>query len=307
MIQKQQLGKRVAWTAITGGFVVVAGLLLVGCSKSADKPASQVAVKVNREELTIHQVNLLLEQQRALRPDQVEAARKFALERLIDQELAVQKATEIKLDRSPRVMQKIEAARRDIIARAYLERVGEGASKPSEAMIYKYYTDNPALFSERRVYQLQEWFIEVDPAQADAVRAKAQTTKVATEFTDYLRASNLKFESNQAIRAAEQLPLGHLAAFAKMNDGETTINTTPNGLQVVTLVGSRREPVEISRVKPVIEQYLLNEQKTRIIADDIKALRNAATIKYVGGFADAASGAAPTAADAASNNASNVK
>ncbi len=296
-----------SWPAVTSGAIVVAGLLLVGCSKSADKPASQVAAKVNREELTIHQVNLLLEQQRALKPEQVEAARKFTLERLIDQELAVQKATEIKLDRSPRVMQKIEAARRDIIARAYLERVGEGASKPSEAQIYKYYTDNPALFADRRVYQLQEWFIEVTPAQADAVRAKALSTKAPTEFTDYLRASNLKFESNQAIRPAEQMPLGNLAAFAKMNDGEITINATPNGLQVITLIGSRREPVELSRVKPIIEQYLLNEQKSRIIADDIKALRSAAAIKYVGSFADAASGAAPTAADAASNNASGVK
>jgi EpsD family peptidyl-prolyl cis-trans isomerase len=289
----RQLGKQAAWPGLTACVIVFSGIFLMGCSKPAEKPASQVAAKVNKQELTIHQVNYLLEQQRGLKPEQVEAARKQALERLIDQELAIQKAVEMKLDRDPRVMQQVEAARRDAMARAYFDRVGDGASKPSEAQIYKYYTDNPALFSQRRVYQLQEWFIEVGPAQADAVRAKALSGKVMSEFTDYLRASSLRFEFNQAVRAPEQLPLNSLAAFAKMTDGETIIHTKPNGLQVIALVSSRKEPVELSRVKPVIEQFLMNDHKSRIIGDDLKALRMAAAIRYVGSFGGAAEGVAP--------------
>jgi hypothetical protein len=53
-------------------------------------------------------------------------------------------------------------------------------------------------------------------------------------------------------------------------------------------VGSRLEPVELARARPAIEQFLLNDQKRRIIADDVKALRAASTIRYVGAFADAA-------------------
>ncbi len=280
----RQLGKQTVWPSFTACVIAIAGVLLAGCNKPDEKPASQVAAKVNKQELTVHQVNFLLEQQRGLKPAQ-------ALERLIDQELAIQKASELKLDRDPRVMQQIEAARRDIIARVYFERVGDGASKPSDAQIYKYYTDNPALFAQRRVYQLQEWFVEVAPPQADVVRAKAQSGKVLTEFTDYLKANNLKFESNQAVRAAEQLPLNSLTAFAKMADGETIIHTKPNGLQVIALISSRREPVELTRVKPAIEQFLMNEHKTRIIADDLKALRMNAAIRYVGTFGDAAEGA----------------
>ena len=77
-------------------------LVLVGCEKKAG--ASPTAVMVNKEEITVQQINHVLQQQRGLKPEQVDAASKQILERLIDQELAVQKAGELKLDRDPRVL-----------------------------------------------------------------------------------------------------------------------------------------------------------------------------------------------------------
>jgi EpsD family peptidyl-prolyl cis-trans isomerase len=297
-----KLERQLARPRLAACILAASGLLLMGlagCNRSqGEKPATQVAAKVNKQELTVHQVNFLLEQQRGLRAERAEVARKQALERLIDQELAIQKAAEIKIDRDPQVMQQIEAARRDIIARTYYERLGNGASKPSESQVQKYYADNPALFSERRVYQLQEWYVEVPPEQVEAVRAKAQGTRLMAEFTDYLKAGNFKYEFNQATRAAEQLPLSSLASLSKLADGQTLVNNRPNGLQVIAVVSSRREPLELDRVRPAIEQFLLNEQKGRIVSDDLKALRQAAAIRYMPGFegtaeaASAASGAA---------------
>ena len=96
-----------------------------------DKPVLQTAAKVNKEEITVSQINQVLGQQRALPAEQAASAAGVALERLIDQELALQKASDQKLDREPRVMQQIEAARREIISRAYVEKIGEGAPKPT--------------------------------------------------------------------------------------------------------------------------------------------------------------------------------
>jgi len=196
-------------------------------------------------------------------------------------------------------MQQIEAARRDIIARANFDRVASGAGKATDVQVQKYYADNPALFAERRIYQLQEWSVEASPDQIESLRAKAQSSKVMNEFTDHLKAHNIRFQFNNAVRSAEQLPLAGLPTFSKLQDGETIINARQNGLQVLMLVSSRREPVELDRARPAIEQYLLNEQKSRIIADDLKALRAAAAIRYVDGHGDAkpsdkpGSGAAP--------------
>lgn len=266
---------------------VAATVALVGCGEKK-KPATQTAARVNQEEITVHQINYVLSQQRALPASQAASAGKQVLERLIDQELALQKAAEQKIDRDPRVTQQVEAARRDIIARAYFEKIGAGAPKPSDAEVKAYYDNNPALFRNRRIYTLQELNIEAAPEQADSLRAKLQAAKDLNEFVEYLKANNIKFTGTQAIRPAEQLPLTALPAFAQMKDGQTLFNKTPKGVQVIILAASRSQPVDEERARPAIEQFLLNERKRKVIEDDLKALRATAKIEYVGDYVKSA-------------------
>ena len=270
-------------------------LSLAGCGGEKDKPASQTAAKVNKEEILVHQINFVL-QQRGLKPEQADAASKQILERLIDQELALQKAVDLKLDRDPRVVQALEAAKRDIVARAYLEKAGEAAAKPTPEEVKRYYDEKPALFKERRIYSLQELAIEARPEQIEGLRAQLAESKSINGFVDYLKASNIRFAVNQAVRGAEQLPLSALDAFARMKDGQATLAATPNGAQVIVLAGSRSEPIDEARARPAIEQYLLNEAKRKVVEADIKALRTAAKIEYVGKFAEGAASAAPAPA-----------
>ena len=278
---------RISLVALTAAVV-----LLAGCGDKKEKGASQTAAKVNKAEVTVHQINFVLQQQRGLKPEQTDAASKQILERLIEQELALQKADELKVDRDPRVVQQLEAAKREIIARAYLEKVGEAAPKPSPEEIKKYYDEKPALFSERRIYSIQEITIEARPEQLGALRDKLAAVKNISEFTDYLKANDFKFAANQAVRAAEQLPLQGLEAFAKMKDGQAVINQAPNGMQVVVLAGTRSQPVTEEQARPAIEQFLLNERKRKLVEADVKALRAAAKIEYVGKFAEGAPGSA---------------
>ena len=287
---------------------VVAALLLAGCGDKKDKAASQTAAKVNKEEITVHQINFVLQQQRGLKPEQTDAASKQILERLIDQELALQKANDLKLDREPRVVQALEAAKRDIVARAYLEKAGEAAPKPTPEEVKKYFDEKPALFKERRIYSLQELAIEAKPEQVETLRTQLGAAKSINEFVDYLKANNIRFAANQAVRAAEQLPLTALDAFAKMKDGQAMLAPSATGAQVIVLAGSRSEPVDEARAKPAIEQYLLNEAKRKVIEADMKAMRSAAKIEYVGKFAPtAASGAASAAAPAPAPSASSTE
>jgi EpsD family peptidyl-prolyl cis-trans isomerase len=280
-------------------------LVLAACGEKKDKPATQTAARVNKEEITVHQINFLLQQQRGLRPEQTEAVSKQMLERLIDQELALQKAGELRLDRDPQVVQQLETARRDIVSRAYFEKVGAGASKPSAEEVKKYYDENPALFSQRRVYQLQELLVEAAPDRVPTLRAQLQEAKNVGEFVEYLKKNEYRFSANQAVRAAEQLPLATVGTFAQLKDGQAMLSPTPTGAQVIVLVASRSQPVDEERAKPAIEQFLVNERKRKIIADDLKALRAAAKVQYMGKFAEGAASAptaaAPTAADVAAS------
>jgi len=260
--------------------------MLAGCGdKKKEKPATQTAAKVNKEEITVHQINFVLQQQRGLAPEQAASASKQALERLIDQELALQKALDQKIDRDPRVAQQLDAARREIIARAYVEKISSGASKPSPAEVKAYYDTHLPLFKERRLYSLQELSIEAKPDQIATLRAKLESAKSVPEFVEYLKANDIKFGANQAVRAAEQLPLASLDRIAVLKDGQSVFSQTPTGATILILAGSRSQPVDEIKATPAIEQFLLNDRKRKVVEEDLRALRTAAKIEYVGDYA----------------------
>jgi EpsD family peptidyl-prolyl cis-trans isomerase len=285
--------------------ILTAALLVLGCDeKKKGGDASQAAAKVNSEDITVQQINQVLQQQRGLRPEQAEAASKQILERLIDQELAAQKAIELKLDREPRVLQQIEAAKREIVSRAYLDKAGEAASTPTPEEIAKYYDEQPALFKGRRVYNLQEINIEAKAEQVPLLKEKLEASRNVAEFVESLKAAGFAFSANQAVRAAEQLPLRSLANFGAMKDGQAMLNASPTGAQVIVLAGSSLQPVTLEQARPAIEQFLLNERRREILAKDLKALRDAGKIEYIGKFAASAPAAVGVPAAAASAPAS---
>ena len=271
---------------LLGAVALALTAALAGCGDKKEKTVLQTAAKVNKEEITVSQIQQVLNQQRAAIPaSQAASAQGAALERLIEQELALQKASDQKLDREPRVMQQLEASRREIIARAYVEKIGEGAPKPTPAEVKAYYDKHPALFANRRIFNLQEVNVEFAPAQQEAVKAALQGAKTFAVFIDYLKANSFKFQGTEGVRAAEQLPLASVDQFAALKDGQAVFVPQPNGARIIHLVGSRSQPVNLDRATPAIEQYLLNERKRKLISDDIRALRSAAKIEYVGDYA----------------------
>lgn len=268
-------------------------LVLAGCSdRKQEKAASQTAVRVNKEEVTVHQINAMLQQRRGLKPEQVEVASKQILEFLVDQELAVQRTRELKIDQDPRVMLQLETAKREVLARAYAERTGESVSKPTDDEIKKYYDDTPALFKDRRIYSLQELSIDALPEQVAALRNQMQRVKSASELAEYLKANDIRFTGNQGVRAAEQLPADLLGNLVKMKDNQMVLLPSATGAVAIMLVSSRADPVDEARARPAIEQFLLNDAKRKRIEADFKALRAAAEIEYIGKFAQAGASAA---------------
>src|SRR5687767_14854315 len=109
----------------TNPFVVFISILTVGlaaCSKKEDaKVATQVAARVNSADITVHQINHALARSRGVTADNASQAKREMLDRLIDQELAKRQAILKGLDRSPSVILDMEAAKSEILARAYRE------------------------------------------------------------------------------------------------------------------------------------------------------------------------------------------
>ena len=290
--------------------IVLAAVLAAGCNKDekGGGKASQAAARVNGEEITVHQINMVLERQPNLRPEQAEGASRQILEGLIDQELAVQKATEQKLDRDPQVVQMLDAARRSILARAYLERAAQSAvGAPSADDVKKYYADHPALFSNRRIYMLQDFTIQGEKAQIDDLMPKLQATKTPAAFAEALKASGLKFSVNQATQPAESLPLNLVDKFNGIQDGEGLYQPVNGGLKVILVAASKSQPITEDQAKPLIERFLTESRRQEFIQKESKSLRDAAKVEYIGKFADkapAADAPAPTTTPSAAAPAS---
>lgn len=273
----------------------VALLALAACGKEDGKPASQVAAKVNKEEISVHQINFVMQRTPGLKPEQAETAGRQVLERLIDQEVAVQKAQEQKLDRDPRVLQELEAARRDIIAKAYLAKVGEGVAKPAADEIKAYYDSKPALFRDRRIYSLQELVVEGSAEQIAALQEAMGKAKSLQEVIEHVRAQKLSTRASQNTVSAENLPLALLDRFAAMKDGQTVLLPMPGGARLLTLVQSRNAPVTEEQARPAIEQFLMVDRRRKAVEEDLRTIRAAAHVEYVGSFASSASSPAGAA------------
>jgi EpsD family peptidyl-prolyl cis-trans isomerase len=272
-------------------------LLLAACGAKSDKTATQVAAKVNKDEISVHQVNFMLQRQGSAAPGQEQQLSQEAVERLIDQQLALQKAEELKIDRDPQVMQAVDAARREIVARAYLERMSSSISKPTAQEIRQYYASKPLLFAQRRIYDLREVNIEATPQQIQQLQSKLATARNADELSAQLRAAGLRHEVRQSSTAPESLPMAVVDRVASLGSGQSLVLTAPGGAKVVYLVEARPAPLDEAAAAPRIERFLINERKRQVFEQDLKALRAKAQIEYVGAFAQAPADAAssPTA------------
>jgi EpsD family peptidyl-prolyl cis-trans isomerase len=272
---------------------------LAGCGdKDTKKSASQVAVKVNKEEISVHQLNDLLARGGNIPQEQLKNVSAMALERLIDQELMVQQAKERKLDRDPRVVQAVEAAHRDILARFYGEQVASGASRPTGTQVDTFYNDNPALFAKRRIYSLQEVNIQAAPERIEEVSKHLQGGGTIQQIKDWLTAQNIQFQANSGVKPAEQVPPEVLKGLSRLNPGQAFVGRTPAGLVLLFVEAAREEPVDRARAKPAIENLLLNQARNELVKSEVKRLREVAAIEYVGDFVPAEK-AAPEQAPAA--------
>lgn len=255
--------------------------------ESEAKVASPVAATVNGDEITAQQINFELAKLGNLSPEQAKQAANQVLKSMVDQQLMVQKAIADKLDADPLVMQALEASRRQILAQALIRKMTADQPKPGEAEMADYYTKNPALFAERRIYRLQEINVQVTPDNVDAVKAQLQQTKNLGDFINWLKAQNIPARAGQSTKTAEQLPLEILPRLHAMKDGQAMTFAAPGALNIVVVAGSQTQPLTQEQARPMIERYLENAKKREVAEAELKKLKETAKIEYLGDYADA--------------------
>jgi EpsD family peptidyl-prolyl cis-trans isomerase len=273
---------------------------LSSCGKADVKKSSgQIVAKVNGDEISVHQVNHAIARSNDIPSDEAKQAAAQTLERIIDQELLVQKALKSKLDRDPQVMQSIEEAKRQILARAYIERAMAASSTESREEIRKFYQDNPALFERRRIYRVHELAVVAPREKLDALKAATSGAKTLEDVAGWLKSQKLAFQAAISNRTAEQMPMNILAQVFEMREGQISVIPTPRGASVVQLLQAQEASLSEQQATPIIEQYLHSRRQLAVAQGEVRKLREQARIEYVGEFEapraqPASSGAAPS-------------
>ena len=278
-------------------------LTLSACGQHSDKAvATQVAAKVGSEEISVHQINQVLANANTkdAAPEAVQKMSREVLEKLIDQQLAISQATEKKLDRTPEVVAQIESAKREILSRAYVQQLVSAIPKPGIDAAKTYYTEHPHLFAERRIFNLQELIVPMQPDLPAQLSAFASAGKSMEDIVAWLKAHDIKFTGGGATKSAEQIPMELLEKLQKLKDGQTLVAQTPQAMTLIRIASSKTVPVDEATAMPRIEQFLSNQRANDTVASNMKTLRKSAKIEYMGDFAKDAAALAAEAASAAS-------
>src|SRR5438067_3758431 len=260
-------------------------LALSSCGKADVKKApGQIVAKVNGDEISVHQVNFAIARGNDIAPDEAKQAAAQMLERIIDQELLVQKALKDKLDRDPQVVQAIEDAKRQILARAYIERAVAASSTDNGEEIGKFYQDNPALFERRRIYRVHELAVVAPREKLDALKAATAGAKSLEDVAGWLKSQKLVFKGAISNQPAERIPLNILAQVFEMREGQIAMILTSHGASVVQLLETQEASLSEQQAKPLIERYLQSRKLLATAQAEVKKLREHARIEYIGEF-----------------------
>jgi len=252
-------------------------VIVPGCDRAAaERGAGQLAARVNGTGIALRELGSA---------GATGQGAKGALEKVIERELLVQQALHAGLDRDPQVLEQIENARRQVLARAWLDKVaaGRGVSRDD---VRAFYEQNPALFAERRVYRLRELAVAAPAEMTEMLRAEAAKATDLEQVAAWLHARSARFRASATTLAAEQVPLARLPRLARMSAGEIEV-FAERGLEsvsVVQLVQAEEAALSEQEAAPVIEQFLAARARLEVAEAEVKRLRQVATIEYAGEF-----------------------
>lgn len=276
--------------------MLIAAMALTGCDNPKNplgKETSPAVAKVNGTALTTQQVNFALQRLPKLDPARVKEASQEIVRSLVDQEVLVQQALKEKLDRDPKVEEMLDAARRQILAQTYMERKLGSPALPSAAEVTAYYNQHPELFTQRKLFRLQEVSIKAPESEHEAIRNQLAGSKSLIEFGAWLKSKNYQVNATQEVKASEQLPAILLSKLHSMPDGQAIVVKAPEGLVVLVMAGSQVQPVAEAQAKPAIEKLLQVQKRQEAAKRELDRLKTAAKIEYLGDYVNA--GKAPVA------------
>jgi EpsD family peptidyl-prolyl cis-trans isomerase len=196
-----------------------------------------------------------------------------------------QQAIAKKLDRSPEVVHGLEAAKSEILARAYLAHIASAQAEPSPTEIRKFYVERPELFADRAVFELHELIAQGGTELVDALRDQVDKRQSMEQLAAWLKSRGVPYSENRGKRASEDIPMGLVRQVHAMAVGDIRLVEGGGRVNVFRLVSRESAPVSEKTASARIRQLLVNQAIERALANELAVLRKQSHVEYLGEFA----------------------
>ncbi|WP_085315958.1 EpsD family peptidyl-prolyl cis-trans isomerase [Derxia lacustris] len=240
-------------------------LLLAACSKSGPPKAesSQVVATVNGTELTSHQLEFLIRRNpaAAANADNPVVARQ-ALDKLVDDEIAAQKAISDGADKDERFIYASDSTRREILAQLAFEKLSSGIGKPSaEEVKTFYYETYPLMFKDRRVYFADELLLalpSIKVLESDLTSGSLSLDAAIRKLTS----AQVEFRHEISAVRPEDIPLGTVSKLGSWTQRLPLVVPSPGFGRLLFLRSSEPVPIRFEDAKPRIERFIATQRLT---------------------------------------------
>ena len=253
--------------------------ILTACSDSEG-----VAAHVNHEPITITQVDWLLEQRGIDSTLASKDQRRAALDELVEQELFAQEADRNAI--SDQVA--IQYAEKNRLARAYAQTLLDSMGDPGPQVVATYYNAHPALFAERRQYQLQQVAIDGPEELTEQIDQTLESMGSLNELLTWLKERALPYQVGASIKSADELPMDMIDYLQTAVEGEVIKIPRENGIDILQVVSIEDASLSLEDASADIRKYLRNRGTEAFLKQAAAQLRANARIELHGEFTDAA-------------------
>ena len=297
--------------------VLLAAVMLQGCSDplaqsgppesggvspatqapQSPQKATQVAARVNAEELTVHQLNdrLATWGGGADRSRIDDPALGRTLNGLIELTLLRQEAEAQGLAQKPEVLRQLQAARAEVLARALAQQIGEEEPPPAPHVVRRYYDEHPQSYAKRRVFHVQELRSTLPAKEGARLLQRLGEFRQPQGLARALEAEHAGQRSaiNAMQVVSDQLTPEQLQRLQRLSPGQALPVDDPQGLRVWWLQAAVDQPIEWEQAQAAIERLIAGQARADRLRRELDRLRGQSKVEFVGDFARWAPTATP--------------
>jgi len=260
-------------------------LAVAGCGDNKQGDPAAAAI-VNGETLSAAELKMKLSQYDHLPAERKSAVAGTLLKSMVDMELLRQAAIKDKLDADEVIRARIDSSTRMILAEAYMSKQGAAIAKPTESEIKAYFDQHSELYSDRKVFEMEELMIKVRQEDAAEVKEKLGDGKNYNDFVAWLVQTKIPNNSQPVSAAAEDMPADILDKLKNVAAGDVITLEEKDQLSVIRVNAVHSQPMTLEQAKPAIEEKLYRQRRTDGMDSLLKQLRDKAKIEYVAPYSE---------------------